>query len=164
MNINDHIRDNPFAIVRGYVPLAGIIDNLKNKYHAVDMPTDDIPNLWMHRFNAVNLPSNETRRLTESQLQIKAIKIPITQETKHYTEKDYRPIYTRDGTEADYMYLAYEEKLRYLYSNSNILFLETVLARGIPEEAIENKTEDYICYLDYLKHYLEYGKREIDEK
>ena len=71
MNINDHIRDNPFAIVRGYVPLAGIIDNLKNKYHAVDMPTDDIPNLWMHRFNAVNLPSNETRRLTESQLQIK---------------------------------------------------------------------------------------------
>ena len=62
------------------------------------------------------------------------------------------------------MYLAYEEQLRYLYSNSNILFLETVLARGIPEEAIENKTEDYICYLDYLKHYLEYGKREIDEK
>lgn len=52
------------------------------------------------------------------------------------------------------MYLAYEEQLRYVYSNSNILFLETVLACGIPEEAIENKTEDYTCYLSYLNQYL----------
>ena len=55
----------------------------------------------------------------------------------------------------DFIYLAYEEQVRYFYSNSNKLFLEAVLARGISEDDIINQTEEYTSYLFYLQSYLE---------
>lgn len=76
--------------------------------------------------------------------------------TKHYTEKDYVSMNCYNETSEDYIYLAYEEQVRYLYSNSNKLFLEAVLARGISEADITNETEAYICYLPYLKSYLQH--------
>lgn len=76
--------------------------------------------------------------------------------TKHYTEKDYVSMNRYNETSEDYIYLAYEEQVRYLYSNSNKLFLEAVLARGISEADITNETEAYICYLSYLKSYLQH--------
>ena len=55
----------------------------------------------------------------------------------------------------DFIYLAYEEQIRYLYSNSNKLFLEAALAGGISEDDIANQSEEYTCYLFYLQSYLE---------
>ena len=148
-------KENPSVIVHGQVPLVGIIDKIKRETNANDILTSDIPNLRMHRFNAYHLPSNETLKLTEEQLQIKAIRIPIIDATKHYTAKNFVSMSRYDEAVEDYIYLAYEEQVRYLYSNSNKLFLEVALARGVSEEDIAGKTEEYTCNLFYLQCYLD---------
>ena len=154
-DVHAYIKENPSVIIHGQVPLAGIINKIKRETDANDILSSDIPNLRMHRFNAYHLPSNETLNLTEEQLQIKAIRIPITDATKHYTAKNFVSMNRYDEAVEDYIYLAYEEQVRYLYSNSNKLFLEAALARGVSEEDIAGKTEEYTCYLFYLQCYLD---------
>lgn len=155
VDVYAYIKENPSTIVRGQVPLAEVIDKIKRDTNACDIPIGDIPSLWMHRFNAFHLPSNEVLHLTEDELQIKAIRIPITDATKHYTIKNFRSMNSRDEVAEDYIYLAYEEQVRYLYSNSNKLFLEAALARGVSEEDIAEETEEYTSYLFYLQCYLD---------
>ena len=145
----DFVRKHPDVIVRGSVPYSEIIERLKEQYDAVEIPLAEIPSMRMHRYNAVNLPSNEALRLTEEQLKFSAIKIPITDKSSLYTTKDYIPVVGIDGKE--FIYLVYEEQLRYHYSNSNRLFLEVAVSRGIPESDIENETEDYLDYLFCVK-------------
>lgn len=149
MWIKDFVRKHPDVIVRGSVPYSEIIERLKEQYDAVEIPLAEIPSMRMHRYNAVNLPSNEALRLTEEQLKFSAIKIPITDKSSLYTTKDYIPVVGIDGKE--FIYLVYEEQLRYHYSNSNRLFLEVAVSRGIPESDIENETEDYLDYLFCVK-------------
>lgn len=156
INIREFVRRNPQSITLGYVPLQKIVSDLRDRYNGTDIPPDQIPNLFMHRFNAVNLPSNEAQMLCQEQLHIKGIKIPVTELSHHYTIKDYVPVHCSASPEPDYIYLAYEEQLGYLYSNSNKLFLEAVLSRGIPDTHIQKETEEYTCYLFYMKCYLEY--------
>ena len=119
------------------------------------MDANEIPNLRMHRFNAYHLPSNEILNLSEEQLEIKAIRVPTTDTTKHYVAKNFVSMNRYDEACEDYIYLAYEKQVGYLYSNSNELFLEAVLAKGISEDDITNQTEKYTCYLFYLQSYLE---------
>lgn len=152
MWIKDFVRKHPDVIVRGSVPYSEIIERLKEQYDAVEIPLAEIPSMRMHRYNAVNLPSNEALRLTEEQLKFSAIKIPITDKSSLYTTKDYIPVVGIDGKE--FIYLVYEEQLRYHYSNSNRLFLEIAVSRGIPEADIESETENYLDYLFYIKCYL----------
>ena len=149
MWIRDFVRKHPNVIVRGAVPYSEIVERLKEQYDAVEIPLAEIPSMRMHRYNAVNLPSNEALRLTEEQLKFSAIKIPITDKSSLYTTKDYIPVVGIDGKE--FIYLVYEEQLRYHYSNSNRLFLEVAVSRGIPESDIENETEDYLDYLFCVK-------------
>ena len=155
INIHDYITEHPAAIVRGQIPIREVVDKIKRETNAKDMQAGEIPNLRMHRFNAYHLPSNEILNLTEEQLQIKAIRVPITDTTKHYTTKNFVPMNCSGDDCEDFIYLAYEEKIRYLYSNSNKLFLEAALAGGISEDDIANQSEEYICYLFYLQSYLE---------
>ena len=154
-SIFDYLEKNPSVLVRGYIPIVSVIEKIKNQTNARYISESDIPNLQMHRYNALNLPSNELQKLTEDKLKIKAIKIPITDVTKHYTVKDYVSMNRYNSALEDYIYLAYEEQVRYLYSNSNKLFLEAVLACGVSEEDITNQTENSLCYLFYLKSYLD---------
>lgn len=163
MWIKDYVRQHPSVIVRGYVPFSKIVDSFKFRYNAIDMSLSETPSMWMHRFNAINLPANEKLHLTENQLDFKAIKIPITNETKHYTDKDYVPVVKGDCGIDDFIYLVYEEKVGYKYSNSNKLFLEVSISRGIPVEDIENNTEEYLDYLVRIQRYLEHTHPEICE-
>ena len=155
VNVHDYLEENPTAIVRGLVPITDVVEKIKRETDARDMQVSEIPNLRMHRFNAYHLPSNEILNLTEEQLQIKAIKISITDATKHYTDKDFVSMKRLDEDCDDFIYLAYEEQVCYFYSNSNKLFLEAVLARGISEDDIINQTEEHTSYLFYLQSYLE---------
>jgi len=152
MWIKDFVRKHPDVIVRGSVPYSEIVERLKEQYDAVEIPLAEVPSMRMHRYNAINLPSNEVLRLTEEQLRFCAIKIPITEKSSLYTEKDYVSVVGMDGKE--YIYLVYEDQLRYHYSNSNRLFLEIAVSRGVPEADIENETENYLDYLFYIKCYL----------
>ena len=154
-DVYEYIRNNPNAIVRGLIPIMEVVEKIKRDTSAKDMQADEIPNLRMHRYNAYNLPSNEILNLTEQQLQIKAIRIPIIDNTEHYTTSNFVSMRRSNEDCEDYIYLAYEEQVRYFYSNSNKLFLEAVLARGISEDDIINQTEEYTCYLFYLQSYLE---------
>lgn len=155
INIHDYVVENPTAIVRVPVPIMEVVEKIKRDTNAKDMQVGEIPNLRMHRFNAYYLPSNEILNLTEEQLKIKAIRVPITDTTRHYTDKNFVSMKRSDNNCDDFIYLAYEEQVRYLYSNSNKLFLEAALAKGISEDDIINQTEEYTCYLFYLECYLE---------
>ena len=154
MWIKDFVRRHPDVIARGSIPYSEIIEKLKQEYEAVEISLADVPSMQMHRFNAVNLPINEALQLTEEQLEFRAIKIPIADKSNHYTTKDYIPVVKLDGAGKDYIYLVYEEQVRYHYSNSNRLFLEVAVSRGVPTEDIENETEGYWDYLFCVKCYL----------
>lgn len=153
MDIREWVKMHPSSIVIGTVPLSTIVEKYKDEYGAVEISDSEIPNLWMHKFNAVNLPLNETLELSEERLYIKGIRIPITDRSKHLTLKDYVPRCTGDG---DYIYLAYEDQVGYHYSNSNKLFLEVALARGVDAEQVKQEAEEYVSYLFYLQCYLEH--------
>ena len=161
MWIKDFVRNHPDVIVRGSVPYSEIVERLKEQYGAVEFPLAEVPSMRMHRYNAVNLPSNEALRVTEEQLQFSAIKIPITDKSSLYTAKDFVPVVGLDGKE--FIYLVYEEQLRYHYSNSNRLFLEVAISRGVPEADIENETENYLDYLFYIKCYLAHTHPNLEE-
>lgn len=161
MWIKDFVRMHPNVIVRGSVPYSEIVERLKEQYDAVEIPLAEIPSMRMHRYNAVNLPSNEALRLTEEQLKFSAIKIPITDKSSLYTAKDFVPVVGLDGKE--FIYLVYEEQLRYHYSNSNRLFLEVAVSSGVPEVDIENETENYLDYLFYIKCYLAHTHPNLEE-
>ena len=151
MWIKDYARKHPDVIVRGSVSYSEIVERLKEQYDAVEIPLAAVPSMRMHRYNALNLPSNEALRLTEEQLKFSAIKIPITDKSSLYTAKDYVSVVGMDGKE--FIYLVYEDQVRYHYSNSNRLFLEVAVSRGISEADIENETENYLDYLFYIKCY-----------
>lgn len=136
------------------VPLYTVIEQLTEKLHATEIEHGEIPGLKMHLFNAVHLPRNEELQLTQDQLEIKAIKIPITRQTEAYVKRDFVPI-SSDTGEENYIYLAYETQVGYCYSNSNRLFLETKLMRGIEQKELEQRTEDGLDFLFYLKTYDE---------
>lgn len=116
--IKDFVRTHPDVIVQGSVPYSEIVERLKEQYGAVAIPLAEIPSMRMHRYNAINLPANEALRLAEEQLKFSAIKIPITDKSSLYTAKDYVSVVGMDGKE--FIYLVYEDQLRYHYSNSNI--------------------------------------------
>ena len=161
MWIKDFARTHPDVIVRGAVPYSEIAERLKEQYGAVAIPLAEIPSMRMHRYNAINLPTNNVLRLTEEQLKFNAIKIPITDKSSLYTVKDFVPVVGLDGKE--FIYLVYEDQLRYHYSNSNRLFLEVAISRGVPEADIENETENYLDYLFYIKCYLAHTYPNLEE-
>ena len=140
-------------IVSEYTPFDKIIENLKKKYSVQSLIEEEIPNLAMHRFNTAHLPAIESLGLSEEQLQIKAIKIIIDERSCHYVQKDYVPVspyYQKD----DFIYLAYESQVGYHYSNSNKLFLEVALSRGILQTDFRRKDEEYYTFLKYHQTYM----------
>lgn len=134
--------------------LRKVIEQLTAKFQATQMEHSMIPHLGMHQFNAVHLPKNEELHLTTEQLQIKAIKIPITPETAQYASKDFTPMLCAEGEE-DYIYLAYEEQVGYRYSNSNRLYLEAALMQGIDRRDIDAHNEAWMDFFFRLKSYDE---------
>lgn len=148
MWIEEFVKRNPYFLTHRQIPIEEIVAGLKEYLGAVELP--EVPSMPMHRFNAVHLPSNEVLGLSEEELRIQAVKIPITERSAHYTLRNYVP-----QPDEDFIYLVYENQVGYCYSNSNQLFLETAIARGLhPRDAAE-KGEAYFCYLGYLKRFLE---------
>lgn len=54
----------------------------------------------------------------------------------------------------DYIYLAYESQVGYHYSNSNELFLEVALSRGLLLTDFQRKDEEYCTFLKYHQTYV----------
>lgn len=135
------------------VSLHEVIGRLSEKLHATQIELNRIPNLRIHMFNAVNLPSNEELKLSDDQLHLRAIKIPINNQTSHYVEKDFVSLLQREGE--DYIYLAYEEQIGYHYSNSRWLFLEVSLMQGISQADIDIQGEAYMDFAFRLQSFDE---------
>lgn len=152
MWIKEFIGENPLFLSHRQIPLAEIVAGIKDRLGAVELPCEEIPHLQMHLFNAVHLPRNEELGLTQDQLNIRALKIPITKKTAHYARRNFTSMVPPE--EEDYIYLAFETQVGYTYSNSNKLFLEAKLAQGISQEEIDQAGENYNCYLFYLKQYI----------
>ena len=134
------------------ISLTQVIDKIKTQHNATMIEYRDIPNLWMHKSNAVHLPSSERLQLTADQLNIQAIKIKVDEMMLPYTEKDFTPVRCDEG---DYIYVAYEDQVGYWYSNSNRLYLEIKLMQGISREAIAADEEEATDFFFGLKTYDE---------
>lgn len=143
------------------ISLSQVIERISREFDAAQMECGDIPHLWMHQYNAIHLPKNEQMQLAAEQLKIKAVKIPINAQSVQYTAKDFTPVMCRDS-EANFIYLAYEEQVDYRYSNSNRLFLEAKLMQGISQDDINRNTETAMDFFFCLKSYHElYGKSQL---
>ena len=137
----------------GYVHISEICDMLREAYGAVELPEEQIPSLkWMHRFNALHTPENQEHlHLTEGQLHIRALQFP--------QEAGYS---SREGNYENHLvYLAFEEQVGYIYSNSNELFLEVDIARGCNRQDIEGNTERYNVWKKSCVRYWRDTGREV---
>ena len=134
------------------VPLEDIIERLKRDYQAAELPQERIPQRRMQLDNAYYYGLDEKLDFAEENLCIRAIRIPVTEKTRHYTQKDFIPWGQEENGD---IYVVYEKNLGYFQSNSNKLFLEIAIARGISQADIENKSEKYKEYLWRMQCYLE---------
>lgn len=119
----------------GLTPLGEIAAALKQAYGGEELSPGQIPGYQhMHLCNALHTPENEERlHLPEDQLHIRAVQLP---QAAGYRSREA-------GRETDPVYLAYEEQTGYVYSNSNVLFLEVQIARGYTRRDREERTERY---------------------
>lgn len=136
-------------LVNGHVRVETLVEELKMEYPIENLQETDIPHLEMHYFNAIHLPNNEKLRLAKEQLRMRGVKIPICGLTRQYVEKDFVP------EKEDYIYIVYEDQVGYAYSNSSKLMLEILISRGIDEESVKKKDEDFWCYMNYIQRYVE---------
>ena len=134
-----------------YTPFSEICKQLKAEYGAEYLEESRIPSIkMMHQVNVANIAKE--KGLPEKELQIRGLSIPVTEKTFCYTQGDFTP--ERDGL----LYLAYEERTGYQSSNSNQLFLEVLIARGITQEDITGNTEHLQTYRKWGAYYWEtYG-------
>lgn len=143
-----------------YTPFQEICERLRAVYGAEKLEKSQIPGLkFMHVPNALHSRGNEILGLSEGQLQIRGLSIPVTERTIGYTQGDFTP--ERNGL----LYLAYEEQVEYWGSNSNQLYLEVLLARGITQEDITQNTEHFRSYKKWGAYYWEaYGENSLLKK
>lgn len=51
----------PHLIPKDPVPLSEVIQEITQEFGAHEIDTENIPNLWMHRYNAVHSEKNEEK-------------------------------------------------------------------------------------------------------
>lgn len=155
--IQDFIRNCPQIVVSGPVPMAQIIEKLKQDYNAEELPLEQCPPryLRMYQQNAYYYAQDEKINLSMEDIRIKVLRVPVTDETGQYTEKDFVTWWIEDTEDRTGIYIAYEERCGYFYCNSSKLHLELTLTRGIPEQDIQDKTEKYQEYVCLMKRYIE---------
>ncbi len=155
--IHDFIRKNPQTIVTGWVPVSQIVEELKKDCHAEDMPLDAFApyKVQMQRDNAYFYAQDEQLSLQMEDIEIKIVRIPVTDQTRRYTEKDFTRWVVHDAEDRNGIYIAYEEKSNYFYCNSSMLHLELSIARGISASDVSNKTEKYREYAGLMQRYIE---------
>lgn len=151
--IYDFVRKYPQAIVTGPIPIARVVEKLKRNYNAEEVPSEEFPafRIRMQTENAYYRALDEKINLQMEDIQIKVIRIPVTDQTRHYTNQDF--VSWNDNTED--IYVVYEEQTGYFYCNSSMLHLEITMARGISEEDVAHKTEKYREYIALMQRYIE---------
>lgn len=155
--IRDFVRKYPQSIVTGPVPLEHIIEKLKRAYNAESIPLEEFPDYQrrIHTQNAYYFAQEEQLDLKMEDIQIKAVRIPVTDLTRHYTEHDFVRWFVGGKDDADGIYVVYENQAGYFYCNSSMLHLEIAIARGISEGDIQNQTETYQQYIRLMQRYIE---------
>ena len=155
--IHDFIRKNSQTVVTGPVPVSQIIEELKRDYRAQDVPVESFApyKIQMQRENAYYYAQDEQLNLQMEDIEIKIVRIPVTSQTRRYTEKDFTSWFVNDAEDRNGIYIVYEKKCNYFYCNSSMLHLELTIARGISAFDISNKTEKYREYAGLMQRYIE---------
>lgn len=137
-----------------YCSFSEICAQLKAEYGAEDLEESRIPSLTMHRDNAAG--AAEDKALPPEPLRIRGLSLPITEQTLCYTRGDFTP--DRSGL----LYLAYEERTGWWSSNSNQLYLEVMLARGLTRQDIAQSTERFRGFQKWGAYYWQtYGGNSV---
>lgn len=153
--IYEFVRKYPQAIVTGPIPLQQVIDRLKKAYGAEEISLEAFSpcQIRMQQENAWYIAQDRQMDLPLDGIQLKAVQLPVTELTRHYTEKDFVPWNAGNGKNG--IYVVYEEQVGYFYCNSSMLHLELTMARGIAESDVTNRTEAYENYIGLMQRYIE---------
>lgn len=145
------------SIIIGAKPIREIIEKLKKEFHAQDIDPKELPThlQWMQKENAYYYAQDEHIDIRMEDIEIKAIRIPVNNLTRKYTDKDFTVWSLNDISDKNSIIVVYEEATDYFYCNSSMLHLEIKLAQGISQEAVTNQTENYTEYVGLRKRYLD---------
>lgn len=145
------------SIIIGPKPIREIIQKLKNEFRAQDIDPKILPAYMrrMQKENAYYYAQDEHMVIRMENIEIKAIRIPVSDLTKRYSEKDFTVWTLNDVQDKNGIIVVYEESTNYFYCNSSMLHLEIKLARGISQEAVANQTENYSEYVGLRRRYLD---------
>ncbi len=143
------------AIIFGPRPIREIIEELKHDFHGQDIDPKSFPphTCRMQKDNAYFYAQDEQMDIRIEDISIKAIRIPVSDLTRKYTEKDFTVWSICEVYDKNSIIVVYEENTNYFYCNSSMLHLEIKLARGISQEDAENQTEKYSEYIGLRKRY-----------
>lgn len=144
-------------IVIGPKTIREIIDKLKKTFHAQDIdPELFLPYLQrMQKENAYYYAQDEQIDIRMEDIEINAIRIPVSDLTRKYTKKDFTVWSLNDAEDKNGIIVVYEENTNYFYCNSGMLHLEVSLAIGIAESDINGKTKKYLEYVGLMRRYMD---------
>lgn len=150
---HDFIQKQSNAPIIGPVPVAHIVEQLKQEYGAEQASWELVsPHLeQMQAQNAYYYAQDEHLKVTPEEIQVKLLRVPVSDKTRHYTQQDF----VRWGSNSDDIFVVYEAQTNYFYCSSSMLHLEIKLAMGLSTSDLEHKTEHYTEYMGLLRRYIE---------
>lgn len=121
-----------------------LVDFLKNQVDVREIKLNDLPGnvAKMVIFNAVHCILNN-----DLQLNSKDMSFLVFQIIKN--EKSYK-YFTDKGQRGKFVYIVFEEHTGYISSNSNQLFLEFELARGVTQHEFDTEGNQFRSLISHL--------------
>lgn len=152
-NIEFLLRTYKDKITPGQKSLEELVTYLKNKVDVEAVETEAISNLHM-RFtghNVVHCLLNEQLKLSADDLDFVVYKLVRNEKSDDYYSKFWVNISASLRNEL--IYIIFETKTGYVYSNCNTLYLELYLKRGVSQFDYDNETLLLISYLSAVESY-----------
>ena len=142
---------NEHKITPGEKSVENLIDFLKGKVDIVETEITELTkSIFKHIIhNAVHGNQNQ-KNLTANELNFIVYKVLKNNRSNSYYQSYIPKV---DHSEDVTIYVVFEKKTRGIYTNSNILFLELSIERGVSQYDYDNDTDLFKGYLFYLDSY-----------
>lgn len=150
-NSNYVLMKNEHKITPGEKSVENLIDFLKGKVDIVETEITELTkSIFKHIIhNAVHGNQNQ-KNLTANELNFIVYKVLKNNRSNSYYQSYIPKV---DHSEDVTIYVVFEKKTRGIYTNSNILFLELSIERGVSQYDYDNDTDLFKGYLFYLDSY-----------
>lgn len=128
-----------------------LLENLKNKVDVEEISTKDCENIFkIAQLNAQEFIKNNSKNINLIP-NIKAYKIIRNLKSKKYYNRNCYG-------ELDELFVFFDYTSEYIESNSSLLLFELLIERGINDNDLIQKNEEYYNYIENIKIYIDYLK------